>query len=228
MKKAFIITGASSGLGKSLVDCLVPEADAIIISLSRSVHPDHSPLSDEKFIYIKTDLSLPFSENVISTINAHITDKTILYLINNASVITPINRVGELNAKEVESLIRVNILYPTLLINSILKHFNKNKKVFVNISSGAANRPIQNWSLYCSSKAYLSMYFSSISKEAELDNLVTTFNIDPGVLETNMQKKIRDSNFPDKEYFTQLHVNDQLQNPKDAAMIIFKKIVSEK
>ena len=50
------------------------------------------------------------------------------------------------------------------------------------------------------------------------------FNIDPGVMDTNMQKSLRDSDFPDVENFKDLQREGQLKAPIDVAKDILKTI----
>jgi benzil reductase ((S)-benzoin forming) len=50
------------------------------------------------------------------------------------------------------------------------------------------------------------------------------FNIDPGVMDTNMQKSLRESDFPDVENFKNLQKDGKLKLPKDVALEIVKTI----
>ncbi len=102
-----------------------------------------------------------------------------------------------------------------LIAMTLALSFNANALTFVNISSGAANRAISNWSLYCSSKAFIEMFFNVAEKEYERHRF---FNIDPGVMDTNMQKSIRDSDFPDLSDFQKLEKEGKLRATKDVAL----------
>ena len=50
------------------------------------------------------------------------------------------------------------------------------------------------------------------------------FNINPGVMDTNMQKSLRASNFPDVENFKDLQKEGQLKAPIDVAKDILETI----
>jgi benzil reductase ((S)-benzoin forming) len=102
-----------------------------------------------------------------------------------------------------------------------LKNFKDNQLTLVNISSGAANRPINNWSLYCSTKAFNQMFFNVAESENEQHRF---FNINPGVLDTGMQESIRESDFPDAEKFKELQKEGQLKSPFDVAKEILETI----
>jgi NAD(P)-dependent dehydrogenase (short-subunit alcohol dehydrogenase family) len=62
----------------------------------------------------------------------------------------------------------------------------------INVSSGAAHRPLQGWSAYCSAKAGLAMLTAALALEtAQLG--VRVFGLAPGVVDTEMQVTIRAS-----------------------------------
>ena len=50
------------------------------------------------------------------------------------------------------------------------------------------------------------------------------FNIDPGVMDTGMQKSLRNSDFPDVESFKGLQKENQLKQPSDVAHEILATI----
>ena len=223
MNKIIIITGANRGLGKALVDLALKDENAQIISLSRSLHEQHEGISDAKLLFIKTDLSEPFSNSFFENIEKRIHPDTVLYFFNNASIILPIAKIGSFKDSEIATSIKVNLQFPVNLINSLMNQFPKNKTVLVNISSGAANNPIPFWSLYGASKAYMNLFFKVLAEENTANNF-TFYTIDPGVLDTGMQEHIRESAFPKQDYFKSLKEDNKLIQPEDAALKIFNKI----
>ena len=62
----------------------------------------------------------------------------------------------------------------------------------VNISSGAAYRPLEGWSAYCSGKAGLAMLTQAIALETAGKG-IRVFGFSPGTIDTEMQVKIRAS-----------------------------------
>src|SRR5699024_6696796 len=63
-----------------------------------------------------------------------------------------------------------------------------------NISSGAADRPMYGWSAYCSSKASIDMYTKTLALEQKaLGTNHKVFAFSPGIMDTEMQEKIRSS-----------------------------------
>ncbi len=223
MKKIIIITGANRGLGKALVDVALTDENAIIFSLSRSLHEDHKGISAIKLVFIKTDLSEPFSNSILEIIENSITLDAKLYFFNNASIILPIANIGAFKEQDIETSIKVNVQFPVNLINSLLNQFPKSKMVLVNISSGAGINPIPYWSLYGASKAYMNLFFKVLEEENQEKNL-TLYTINPGVLDTGMQESIRENAFPRQDYFKSLKEENKLIKPEVAALKIFNEI----
>ncbi|WP_343588624.1 SDR family NAD(P)-dependent oxidoreductase [Flavobacterium sp.] len=222
MKKVVIVTGGNKGLGKALIDLALKDNDSVIISISRDLHIEHVSISNQKLILVKTDLSQPFSDEILNTIDKVISKESLLYVFNNAGIVLPINKVGNFVKSEIDISIAVNILYPVNLINALLDRYENLKMIIVNISSGAGRKPISHWSLYGAAKSYMIMFFDIIKEESK-ENLIV-HSIDPGVLDTQMQENIRKSAFPKQEDFIAFKNNDALITPLEAAINIFKTI----
>ncbi|TPG40087.1 SDR family NAD(P)-dependent oxidoreductase [Flavobacterium pectinovorum] len=224
MRKIIIITGANRGLGKALVDLSLNDKESKIISISRSLHDDHVDVSSDKLILVKTDLAEPFSATFIEVLKKEMLENSILYYFNNASIILPIDKISSFEIADVNRSINVNINFPVNLINSLLSNFKSNGIVLINITSGAGNNAILHWSLYCSAKAYMKMFFKVLEDENRNNNKLKIFSIDPGVLDTKMQQDIRNNEFPEKQYFDSLKEDNRLIKAEDAAKKIFIEI----
>ena len=75
--------------------------------------------------------------------------------------------------------------------------------------------------LYCSSKAFIKIFFEVTEKE---NSHYTFHNINPGVIDTKMQKTIRDSSFPDSKRFINMYSDGKLKSANEAALEIFNII----
>lgn len=221
MKKVFIITGANRGLGKALVDHLIKNEQNFIISISRSLSEDQKSLPKENFYFLQADLSKKTLSNKIIILKELI-NKQDIYFINNASIIEPITKIEFLDDGDIDNILSVNIKSTMLITKYLLSYFKHNKLSFVNISSGAAKRPINSWSLYCSSKAFIEMFFNVAKKENEQHRF---FTIDPGVMDTNMQKNIRETNFPNVSSFRNLEKEGNLKSTEDVALEIINSVL---
>lgn len=220
MKKTVVITGANRGLGKAFVDVLIKDQDCFIISISRSSSEEQKSYSSKQFHFLELDLSKDNIGARITALKDLIGDEPV-YFINNASIIEPVVKIEDLDLDAIDKTIAVNIKSTMIISNYFLKNFKTNPLTFVNISSGAANRAICNWSLYCSSKAFIEMFFKVAECEYPQHSF---FNLNPGVMDTGMQKILRDSDFPDVENFKDLHKEGQLKAPINVASEILKTI----
>lgn len=220
MKKVFIITGANRGLGKAFVDLLIRNEDCFVISVSRSLNEAQKNYSSKNFYFLEADLADQDFGKKIEMLKNLIESQEVC-VINNASIIEPIKKIADLEESAMDRVLSVNIKSTMLITQFILQHFNSNKLSFVNISSGAANRAIANWSLYCASKAFVKMFFNVAESEYPQHRF---FNIDPGVMDTNMQKSIRESDCPDVSDFLNLQKDGKLKSTKSVALEILNTI----
>jgi benzil reductase ((S)-benzoin forming) len=123
----------------------------------------------------------------------------------------------------------VNTIAPMILCQEFLRQTALEKKLtIINISSGAANRPIPSWAAYCSSKIAMDRFSETIYlEEQEKGRNINVFSVAPGVIDTSMQKKIRASNkvdFSSVDNFRSLHENGELTSPNDAVNKLVKLI----
>ena len=114
-------------------------------------------------------------------------------VINNAATIEPIGLIGDVPPERWLQAIAVNLSGPYLLIRSVLPTLlAQGGGAIVNISSGAAMRPLVGWSAYCSSKAALAMLGRSVSAEYGKQG-IHVYSLQPGAVDTDMQGRIRES-----------------------------------
>jgi benzil reductase ((S)-benzoin forming) len=220
MKKTVIISGANRGLGEAFVHALMKDKDCFVISLSRSLSEDQKKYLKNNFHFVYADLSKQDFSEKITGLKSLIKTEAV-YFINNASIIEPIVKIEGLDETAIDKTLAVNVKSTMLVTQYLLKNCSSNFIKFVNISSGAANSAISNWSLYCSSKAFIQMFFKVAESEYSQHRF---FNIDPGVMDTNMQKSLRESDFPAVENFKNLQNDNKLKSPKEVAGEILKII----
>ena len=214
--KLAIITGGSRGLGEAIKNNL-KEDGYEIYDLSRSgTGEDH----------ISCDLgNFEESQEAISELFYKLQDRiwNDILFFNNAGVVSPIKNGTSLNDREIHQNLTVNITSAIALIVKFLNRFeNQNcRKIIVNISSGAAMKGFPGWSLYCASKAAVENFIRSIAEEQKLkDSPVLAINYSPGVMDTEMQSEIRESDeahFPMKEKFIELKHSGSLRTAEYVA-----------
>jgi benzil reductase ((S)-benzoin forming) len=234
----FIITGVSRGIGEAIAKTLIRKGNSIFC-VSRGSNPALIKLAEIQGVELKhfqVDLINPeaadkFIHSVFDQIQPVAGDR--LALINNAGMIEPIAPSGEASTVILEKHLHLNLLAPMVLSSVFIKRLSGfyGTKVILNISSGAASRPISGWSAYCSSKAALAMFTQVVGLEqSATTNPVHIFALAPGIINTQMQGVIRQADpqfMPEKYRFEHLYKNGLLTDPQTVAEIICEKIFSK-
>lgn len=229
--KAILITGTSRGLGKAVFDQLA-SYPVHLICLSRRFLPYQGEMaktnSNIQLIQVFLD-QVKSINNSIENINLNWSNEIDeLIFINNAGNVEPINSIGHLSSDMILQSVNVNFIAPILISNSLINKAIENNFKFkiINISSGAAKQPIVGWGMYCSTKAATKMFFDVVEKQFQTLDDIKVVNIDPGVINTNMQACIREADesaFPRKDEFVDLFNRGLLSSPENVA----NRIISE-
>lgn len=235
--KYAIVTGASRGLGASAARQFISEGIPVI-SVSRNENIDLKKAADQAgsgYSHYSCDLS---SAQQVQSVFAQIcedvfNDAETVYVINNAGVIEPIEVAGELDASLVQTNIQVNLTAPILISNLFLQKAKETgtRVIITNVTSGAAERPIQGWSIYCSTKAAVNMFTMTAGLELESNgssSKVIAFS--PGIMDTDMQVTIRSSSeesFADVNTFRNYKESGSLRSPDTVAGALVKLVLAE-
>ena len=114
-------------------------------------------------------------------------------LVNNAGVIEPIAELLSSDPAAWADSIRINLIGAYNAVRAVLPGMvEAGGGTIVNVSSGAAYRPLEGWSAYCSGKAGLAMMTRAIVLETP-GRGIRAFGFSPGTIDTEMQVKIRAS-----------------------------------
>ena len=114
-------------------------------------------------------------------------------LVNNAGVIGPIGHLGDADPLDWARNIEINLVGAVHAIQAALPAMlARGGGTIVNLSSGAAHKPMEGWSAYCAGKAGLAMVTRSLHLEYAARG-VRAFGFAPGVVDTDMQGAIRAS-----------------------------------
>lgn len=233
MQNIAIITGANRGLGAAIFNDLFNNKHFDkVISISRNVSKFQKELiadRNERFLLITADLSKLSSSDLIKPLEQFESEIKSVTFINNAGVIHPIGKIGELNEEELVKAIQVNVLAPTVISNFIVKVFKDSKIQIINVTSGAANKSIDGWSIYGSSKAYMESFINALGIQEKSNSNIVVTNVDPGLVDTDMQMDIRNvkvNGFTQQNDFVSFKMEGKLATPAVAAKKIIQKINS--
>ena len=218
MQKVALITGTSSGIGKALAKLLLSE-NYLVFGYSRT-----NQIENKNFTFTKIDLSNMEEVQKLKFPNIDVASDFLL--VNNAATIGSILPIHKKTNEEILREYNLNIISPTLLSRKFINNYSDNKKLLINIGSGAANKAIASWSTYCATKSGLDMLTEVIQKEKH--ESLKVFSIHPGVVNTNMQEEIRRSDanfFPIKQQFIDYYNKNELFSVDFVALKIFQIIV---
>jgi benzil reductase ((S)-benzoin forming) len=234
--KYAIVTGASKGLGLAIAKTFLEEKVGVF-SISRTDNDElrnKAKLLDVPYEHFPCDLSKENDLlNVCSNLNRHIGEKAVdeLFIVNNAGVVEPIERVGQFQPGDISWHYSINMIAPIIISNFFL-HQTKSPVTIMNITSGAAKRPMHGWSLYCSSKAAMDMFTETTALELSNNSSIHTISaFSPGIMDTGMQGQIRSSSksaFSEIDTFKQYKEEGKLRDPMVVGSAVVKRIVENK
>jgi len=224
----YITTGTSSGMGAAVAELLLDEP-AAQFCVSRRENRTLVKLAAERerpLHYLRRDLfdhgKLPgLMEEIFDAVDIESAER--ITLINNAGVLDPVGPSPENDPEEIHNSVHINLIAPMILSALFIKRLQHAplEKTIVNISSGAAGKPIWGWSVYCTAKAAIEMYTRTAAEEQKgREHPVRIFAFSPGIVDTPMQEKIRNTPlelFKDRDNFIEYQEKGNLLDPFFAA-----------
>lgn len=191
--KIALVTGASRGLGEGVARALARDGAAVMLlardgDLARKVAGEIVEAGG-KAEALACDVSdYPSVERAVADTRRRLGGLDIL--INNAGVIEPIAEIAASDPAIWARNIQINLIGAYYVVRAVLDGMLQGSGTIINISSGAAYRPLEGWSSYCAGKAGLAMLTRSLLLET---TGIRIFGFSPGTIDTDMQVKIRAS-----------------------------------
>ena len=186
--KTALVTGGNRGIGLEVVRALAM-AGATVHFTARSAVNIAAAQRDLGPVKATGHLANMTDRTAMATVLDHGFD----ILINNAGVIGPIGRMLDISAEDWAMNIQTNLIAAFHATQTSMTHMvTRGGGTIVNLSSGAAHRPMEGWSAYCAGKAGLAMLTRSIHEEYATQG-IRVFGFSPGVVDTDMQGSIRAS-----------------------------------
>lgn len=187
-----LVTGANRGIGRAIALELARRG-AMVAAGVRTLGSE-GDLGVELHALTPGSLVVPCDVRSYASVEAAVAAAAGLgrlsVLINNAGVIEPQVRLAEADPAGWAENITVNLVGAMYACRAALPHLLAGGGVVVNISSGAAGRPLEGWSAYCAGKAGLAMLTRSLHLEYGPSG-VRAFGLRPGVVDTGMQGQVR-------------------------------------
>ncbi len=218
------ISGASSGIGKSLIDSR-PWPHARVIGISRRPFPGIE--------HIEADLADPAAwEQVADSFVRNVATFTgsKLIFVHAAGTIEPIGFVEEVDdTASYTASVLLNSAAPQVLGHLFLRATQNfgGFRCFVGLTSGAARTVYPGWAAYGSGKAAVDQWTRDVGAEQSIRGGARIIAISPGSVDTEMQTRIRESaerDFPSRERFVELYRTGKLATDHDVAKRIWELI----
>ncbi len=218
MSKVVLITGGSSGIGKSIGEFLLQKG-YIVYGTSRN--PDN--YKNSKFPLVALDVR--DNKTIIESIDKVIgIESRIDVLINNAGVgIT--GAVEEIPEEEIKNNFETNFFGPLNVIKAILPQMrSQNSGLIINVTSIAGFMGLPYRGIYSASKAALGIITESFRMEIKDFNIRMT-TVAPGDFATNIaagryHAPLKDNSPYKEKYGSVLHdIDDHVDKGNDPDMV---------
>jgi NAD(P)-dependent dehydrogenase (short-subunit alcohol dehydrogenase family) len=191
--KIALVTGASRGLGEGAARALAKEGAAVMLlardgalvqKVAQEIGGGAAALACDVSDYAAVERAVSATRTRFGGLDI---------LVNNAGVIDPISDIASSDPAAWARNIQINLIGAYNVLRAVLDGMTKTGGgTIINVSSGAAYRPLEGWSAYCASKAGLAMLTRSIKLETG-GRGIRIFGFSPGTIDTDMQVKIRAS-----------------------------------
>lgn len=210
--KTAVITGASRGLGAGLAEAFREQGLALALcSRSEPALPESADV-----LSVRLDVR---DEKAVEDFAARAVDRfgSLDLWVNNAGVLEPIQPLRDVSAEAFREHIDINLTGLFLCSRAYVRHVHARagEGVLINISSGAAWHGYEGWSAYCAGKSGVERLTECIHMEEERHGL-RAYAVAPGVVDTDMQARIRASSvedFPELERFKDMKRDDTFNTP---------------
>ena len=212
----FVVTGGGSGIGKALAHALAMRGKSVLIIGRHQSTLKESANASSLIDYICADVSTPQGRQLITDRLEAVS--AIDALVHNAGIIEPILPLAQIDEAAWRQVMATNVDAPLFLTRQLLDKLSDAR--VLNIGSGAAYFPVKGWAAYCVSKAALSMLTQCWQLECSSPSFASVM---PGIIDTAMQEKIRDTTLMDPEkleFFKSLKQQGQLLSTDTVAAFL--------
>ena len=185
--KIVVLTGASSGIGYSLLNYFVKEGARVYGSSrnERELTTESKQECNFELLDLADELNV---EKYVKTILQK--ENRIDILINNAGVAHNLALVEEINSEILNSVVRDNLLPTFNMMKYTIPIMKKNNSgTIINISSRAGRRAVPRLSAYTAAKFAVRGLTESVAKEVQ-DTGIKCISISPAGVNTGMRAMV--------------------------------------
>lgn len=206
--KKILITGGTTGIGRAAV-LMLAQLGAKVVFCGRNQDPLEDTLNDlsdtSKVKGITADLSKKEDiKNVFKEADDFLGGLDVL--INNAAL--GYGSITEGNFEEWQYILNTNLMNYLSCSHEAINRFKKNGNgQILNIGSMSADVREEGSSLYVATKSAIQGFSSSLRKEVNQDNIKVSL-IEPGAVNTNMQKLPEEEKEQKIKDLEMLHADD--------------------
>ncbi|MEL6919422.1 MAG: SDR family oxidoreductase [Pseudomonadota bacterium] len=193
ISKTAVITGASRGIGEAAARALANDGWNVVLAARSASDIERIAIEiGRNALAVQCDVANYASVSSLFIATRERFDPATL-IVNNAGVINPIARLADSNPEDWSTVVDINLKGVYNVIRAaLLDMVAGGSGTIINISSGAANAPLEGWSHYCATKAAVRMLTAMVHKEYG-DHGIRAVGLSPGTVATQMQIDIKAS-----------------------------------
>jgi len=220
--KVVILTGASRGIGLAIAHFLLKQnCKLVVVARSKELLDSLQEEYPDRVQVLAGDLA-DFSLGKQAVDLATSKWSKVDGVIVNHGALAPVKRVSDTDAEEWRSSFDINVFSAVALVKAALPALRATNGRIVFTSSGAAVGSYSTWGAYGASKAVLNHLAATLATE---EPNVTTVSIRPGVVDTEMQREIRELHHrsmdqKDVDRFSSLKSSGTLLKPEQPGHVI--------
>ncbi|HYX88632.1 MAG TPA: SDR family oxidoreductase [Gaiellaceae bacterium] len=178
-----IVTGASRGLGRALVQALLPRGWRLVVDARGAELLDATWGREPRVVALPGDVGDPDHRRALVDAAGGRID----LIVNNASVLGPSPQppLADYPLDVLRHVYEVNVVAPLALVQLALPRLAAGARI-LNVTSDAAVEPYEGWGGYGSSKAALDQLSAILAAERPE---LRVYAVDPGDMRTQLQQE---------------------------------------
>lgn len=152
--KRIVLTGASSGIGKELLQLLVTYTGVQVVAVARNIEPI---LQSEQVVFpFAADVSQAEGVDAVFAYAKEVMGGIDIFVANAGFAYT--ERLIEADWKHTERIFQLNVFSPIYTLEKLHLAYPSTQTMIVFVSSAVAFFPLPGYALYCSTKAALHQF----------------------------------------------------------------------